>query len=199
MVKKIRAKGIEINFSNKLFYVFIVIGVSLAIGAGVYAAAGTVPAFGHSHAEIQPCGNDEILKMDGTAWVCEADGGSDTGTDYCSSGTCTGPLIVSGSVTAKSFIYDSDITLKENIQVIPNALDKVMALEGVSFEWIADESDDSNLGFIAQDVERVLPEVVSTGSDGLKAVEYGNIVAVLVEAIKEQQKEIDELKLKLDN
>jgi hypothetical protein len=110
-----------------------------------------------------------------------------------------GNALIGGTVTAKSFIYDSDRRLKENIQIIPNALEKVKKLKGVSFEWIADETNDKNLGLIAQDVEKVLPEVVSTNENGLKAVEYGNIVAVLVEAIKEQQKEIEELKLKLDN
>lgn len=108
-------------------------------------------------------------------------------------------LTVTGPVTAKEFIYASDRRLKENIQTIPNALEKVKALEGVSFEWIDDETDDKNLGFIAQDIEKILPEVVSTNKDGFKAVEYGNIIAVLVEAIKEQQKEIEELKLKLGN
>jgi len=106
---------------------------------------------------------------------------------------------IKGTVTGGSFFYDSDRRLKENIQIIPNALDKVKMLEGVSFEWIADKTNDKSLGFIAQDVEKVLPEVVSTDKDGMKSVEYGNIVAVLVEAIKEQQKEIEELKLKLDN
>ena len=248
MVKKIRGKGIEINFSNKLFYAFIVIGICLAIGAGVYAATvGDAPSAGHLISDIQLCDDDQILKMVSGAWSCEEDGGSTSGNSFPTGLTWgTGGVLTanqgasielggagtpyidfinadgidfdmriilesdnvlkvqaknagSGEFKADAFVYTSDRRLKENIQVIPNALDKVMALEGVSFEWIADESNDKNLGFIAQDIESVLPEVVSTGEDGLKAVEYGNIVAVLVEAIKEQQKEIDELKLMLEN
>lgn len=108
----------------------------------------------------------------------------DSGTDH--------PLTVFGSITAGSFIYSSsDRALKTNIQPLQNSLDKVLKLQGVSFNLKS--TGDKSIGFIAQDVEKVLPELVS-GTEGNKAVAYGNIVAVLVEAIKEQQKQIDELK-----
>jgi hypothetical protein len=70
----------------------------------------------------------------------------------------------------------------------------------VSFNWRKEEFPEMNfgdgrqIGFIAQEVEEVLPEVVHTDSEGYKSVEYSKVVSVLVEAIKEQQKEIDELK-----
>ena len=64
-------------------------------------------------------------------------------------------------------------------------------MRGVSFDWIADGS--SEVGVIAQEVEDVLPDVVNTNEDGIKSVKYGNIVAVLIEAIKEQQAQIDQL------
>lgn len=101
------------------------------------------------------------------------------------------------NVTSGAFIYSSDITLKENIQPINNALDKVLQLNGVSFDW--KESGKSSLGVIAQEVEGVFPELVHTNeATGLKSVEYGNLVAPLIEAIKEQQKQIDELKKQVD-
>lgn len=100
---------------------------------------------------------------------------------------------VTGTVTAASFVYSSDRNLKTNIKPIENALDKVGQLQGVSFNW--KQGNGAEIGFIAQDVEKVLPELVVTNPDtGLKAVKYGNIVPVLVEAIKAQQQEIEELK-----
>ena len=95
----------------------------------------------------------------------------------------TGALTASGDVTAFS-----DERLKSDIETIDNALDKVMNMRGVSYTKQAEKG----VGVIAQEVEKVLPEVVSDGE--YKSVAYGNIVGVLIEAIKEQQKQIDELK-----
>ena len=92
----------------------------------------------------------------------------------------------------------SDIKLKENIKTIENSLDKVLKLRGVEFDW--KESKEHSIGVIAQEVEEVLPELVHE-TKGTKTVSYGNITAVLIEAIKEQneiinnmKKEIEELK-----
>ena len=105
---------------------------------------------------------------------------------------------VLSTVYATQFLYSSDESLKKNIQVIPDALDKVLKLEGVSFQW--KDGDEKSLGLIAQDVEKILPELVKTNSEtGLKSVEYGNLVAPLIEAIKEQQKQINELKNEIEN
>lgn len=95
----------------------------------------------------------------------------------------------SGTVTA-----NSDETLKENVVGITNALDKVMDLRGVYFNRIGKNYDDREIGVIAQEVEKVLPELVKENPDGTKAVAYQNMVAVLIEAIKEQQEQINELK-----
>ena len=86
----------------------------------------------------------------------------------------------------------SDERLKENIQTIPDALDKVCKLRGVSYEKDGEQS----IGVIAQEVEKVVPEVVKTAEDEMqtKAVAYGNLVGLLIEAIKEQQEEINKLK-----
>ena len=98
-------------------------------------------------------------------------------------------LSVTGSVTASSNVTAySDERLKTDIQTIDNALDKVTQLRGVSFT----KDDERSIGVIAQEVEKVLPEVVFDGE--YKSVAYGNIVGVLIEAIKEQQQQIDDLK-----
>ncbi len=93
-----------------------------------------------------------------------------------------------GNVTAYS-----DVRLKSNIQTIESGLDKVCAMRGVTFE----KDGVAGLGVIAQEVEAVIPEVVMTHNDGIKSVAYGNIVGVLIEAIKELKLEVESLKAKL--
>ena len=101
----------------------------------------------------------------------------------------TGALVATGDVTAFS-----DITLKENIEVIPNALDKVSQIRGVTFTRKDLDDESRKSGVIAQDVEKVLPEVVTTNEDGIKTVAYGNLVGLLIESIKELKAEVEELK-----
>jgi hypothetical protein len=103
----------------------------------------------------------------------------------------------SGTVNAANFNSTSDATLKTNVETLSGSLDAVKALRGVSFDWI--ENGNPEIGVIAQEVEEVLPELVNTNDEGIKSVKYGNIVAVLIEAIKEQQEQIDELKAQLNS
>ena len=101
----------------------------------------------------------------------------------------TGTITTGGAITASGDITAfSDERLKSDIETIDNALDKVMNMRGVSYTKQAEKG----IGVIAQEVEKVLPEVVTDGE--YKSVAYGNIVGVLIEAIKEQQKQINELK-----
>ena len=86
----------------------------------------------------------------------------------------------------------SDERLKENVHTIENALEKVSALRGVTFDFKEDKQ--KQIGFIAQEVEEVIPEAVGERPDGYKGVAYGNLVGLLVEAIKEQQEQINQLK-----
>lgn len=86
----------------------------------------------------------------------------------------------------------SDERLKENVHTIENALEKVSALRGVTFDFKEDKQ--KQIGFIAQEVEEVIPEAVGERPDGYKGVAYGNLVGLLVEAIKEQQDQINQLK-----
>jgi hypothetical protein len=90
----------------------------------------------------------------------------------------------------------SDERLKENIKTIENAIDKVSSLRGVEFEFKEDHK--KQIGVIAQEVEKVIPQVVGDNPDGFKGVQYGNLVGLLIEAIKEQQKQIEELKDKVN-
>ena len=110
--------------------------------------------------------------------------------------TLGGSLMVTGTSTARSFMYSSDVRLKHNIHDIHNPIALVRQLQGVTFNWNKDDS--STYGLIAQDVESVLPELVATNSEGFKTVAYGNIIPILIEAIKAQQKEIELLKIKTE-
>jgi hypothetical protein len=102
----------------------------------------------------------------------------------------TGNFISSGEFTT------SDQTLKSDIVPIDNALNKILNINGVYFNWIDKEkyNDRHQLGFIAQNIEEVVPELVYNCDDGIKAVNYGQMVAVLVEAMKEQNNIINQLK-----
>ncbi len=104
-------------------------------------------------------------------------------------------LGVDGSIGATSYLYTSDKNLKTNIKTVAG-LDTVKQLRGVSFNW--KKNGKKSVGLIAQEVEEVFPELVTTTDSGLKYVEYGNLIAPLIEAIKEQQIQINQLQAELD-
>lgn len=108
----------------------------------------------------------------------------------------TEPFIIqgNGNVTATGNVTAfSDITLKKDIEAISNALDKVTQIRGVTYER-TDEEGLRQAGVIAQEVEEVLPEVVTTNEKGIKSVAYGNMVGLLIEAIKDLKGEVETLK-----
>ncbi len=100
-------------------------------------------------------------------------------------------LRVNGSVAATAFYYTSDVGLKKNIEPLSDSLEKILSLQGASFNW--KDSDEPSIGLIAQEVEKIFPEAVS-GSEGEKTIDYAKLIAPMIEAIKEQQKEIEALK-----
>jgi Chaperone of endosialidase len=114
--------------------------------------------------------------------------GGDVGMTY---NPLTQILTVSGDVIA-----GSDREIKDNIQTLDNALEKTLSLRGVSFNY--KKSGRPNIGLIAQEVQEIVPEVVSVNeSTGFLGIGYGALVGLLVEAIKEQQAQIDELKRRI--
>jgi hypothetical protein len=92
-----------------------------------------------------------------------------------------------GTVTASS-----DVRFKKNINTIQDALDKILNMRGVTFERL--ETPGTEIGVIAQEIEEVVPEVVTTDANGHKSVAYANITALLIEAVKTQQVQINELR-----
>ena len=130
---------------------------------------------------------------------------TDSDVQFDSFGVGTGASGTTGEIRATNNItayYSSDQRLKENIVNIPNALDKVMDINGVEFDWSTKYMNahggydglfnrKHQVGVIAQEVEKVLPEVVADRPDGYKAVRYEQLVPLLIEAIKELKTEID--------
>ena len=107
--------------------------------------------------------------------------------DIAMSGSFTGGFTATGDITAYS-----DESLKTNIQTIDNALNRVEAVRGVTFERLEDGS--VSTGVVAQELNAVLPEAVHTDANGLHHVAYGNITGLLIEAVKELSAEVKELK-----
>jgi|GEM_PF-5902054 len=105
-------------------------------------------------------------------------------------------LDVNGGIRCVALVETSDQRLKHDIETIDNALDKVSLVRGVSFEW-NDEvkcEDGRQLGVVAQEIEEVFPEIVSTDREGLKGVDYTKLTAVLIEAVKELKSESESLR-----
>lgn len=114
---------------------------------------------------------------------------------WTNGGTTNLTLDVNGNLTARANVTAySDARLKENVAHIFNALDKVKALEGVTFTMI--NSGSVSTGLIAQDVLEVLPEAVQQDEQGYYTLAYGNLVGLLVEAIKELSKKVEVLEAK---
>ncbi len=144
------------------------------------------------------------FQIDGsTRAVLTSAGGFSVGT---TANPGAGAIFATGDITA---FYSSDIRLKKDIQPISEPIKKLMEISGVTYKWneeyLKDKDVDgyfvreTEVGVIAQDVEKVLPEVVATRENGYKAVRYEKLVALLIEAVKDQQKQIDELKARLED
>ena len=104
-------------------------------------------------------------------------------------------LGTAGAVHAEAYYYASDAGLKTNIHPIENALQTIVALKGVNFTWKKDAAKEgtapTEIGFIAQDVEKVAPELVQTdATSGMKSVDYARVAPLLVNALQEQQQEM---------
>ncbi len=153
------------------------------------------------------CNDGEVLKKLSGVWTCSNDiqtvytastGVQLVGSDFQVDQTWSDNLyvnisgdVMTGSLEVPTLFRTSDRRLKKNITPYENALDTVMALNGVRFDWR--ESGKADVGFIAQEVEKVEPVLVRDNSKGFKSVKYGNIVAIVVEAIKELSEKIEVL------
>jgi len=113
-----------------------------------------------------------------------------------------GDFHANADVIAYSSTTSSDRRLKENINPIPYGLEEVLKMNPVEYDWKEKRNKAHDIGVIAQELEKIIPEVVQENKDlnsdkMIKGVDYGKMVAVLIKAIQEQQVQIDELKTKL--
>jgi hypothetical protein len=117
-------------------------------------------------------------------------------------GSVTAPT-TAGLIRAANDIVayaSSDERLKANKQVLQGSLQKIQQVNGYEFDWIPmfgiHENEGHDIGIIAQEIEKILPEIVTTRDNGYMAVKYEKLVPLLIEAIKELSEEIDKLKSK---
>ena len=100
----------------------------------------------------------------------------------------------SGTLNATAYNSLSDITFKTDIQIVQHAVEVINSINGVSFKW--KETGKPTYGVIAQDIEKILPNIVNTNSDGIKSVDYQALTAFLIESIKELNTRINVLENK---
>jgi hypothetical protein len=195
--------GNDAGFNNDTGHDNIFIGVSagnnnkgsynsfIGTGAGYNNASGTYNVFMGYRAGYAETGSNKL-------YIDNCYNGGDCDTPLVKGDFSARTLEFNGRVTMTAVASPSDIRYKRNIEPLRSSLESVKNLKGVSYEWRSDEYPDigfgrgRDLGLIAQDVERVLPEIVHTDSRGYKALSYDKLAPVLVEAIKEQQQIIAE-------
>lgn len=119
--------------------------------------------------------------------------------EVCGNVRVIGTIIASGAIATTAITCPSDIRYKKDIIPLSSSLQKLMRMEGVNYFWKTSDfpamnfNDKMQMGFIAQDVEKIFPEMVFTDDAGYKSVDYSRLTPVLVETIKDQQKQINEL------
>jgi len=178
---------------------------SLTSSGGIYSTNGIYYLGASNYNALQ--GTDTWLRLNNagsfssgvyTPGFMRIDGGLASG---ATAGNGAGTFTATGSIYGGAFYYNSDARLKKNITPLTDSLVKITSLTPVSFNWINTTtlSNQTQIGLIAQDVEKQFPELVHTDNvTGMKSVEYGNMVAPLIEAVKEQQKEIVALQARVD-
>ena len=189
-------------------------GVSIT-GNATFADDGTAIFGAGSDLQIKHNGTNSIIDNNTGSLLIQSDAltlESDSGEDYLTAAvngavtlyfnnaiklaTVTGGVNVTGTLTATTNVtVSSDIRLKSNIETIDSALDKVKAMRGVYFDRHDDKATRA-VGVIAQEMQEIMPEVVVTDDteDKYLSVAYGNLVGVLIEAVKELSEEVDKLK-----
>ncbi len=116
-----------------------------------------------------------------------------------------GDATISGKFNSNGIQESSDKRFKKDIEPLDGALENILKLEGVTYSWRKDEfpnrnfGTDKEIGVIAQELEKVYPELVATDTEGYKSVQYSHLVPVLIEAIKDQQELIQSLESNVDN
>lgn len=123
--------------------------------------------------------------------------------EVCGNVRVIGTIVASGAITTSAISCPSDFRYKKNITAIVHPMQKLMLINGVNYKWKTNEFPDMNFndkiqtGFIAQDLEKIFPEMVFTDERGYKSIDYSRLTPILVETIKEQQKQIADISKRL--
>ncbi len=174
--------------------------------AGAAGVAGAAGAQGPTGLIASGTTAGNTAYWDGTAWVTSSSNIFNNGGNV-GIGT-TNPTVkleVNGRLKTQGINELSDVRYKKDIQTLTNALANIEKLRGVSYDWKQAEFPEKNfdakhqIGLIAQELELVFPELVNTDAEGYKSVDYSKLVAVLIEAVKEQQTEITTLQGQVQN
>jgi Chaperone of endosialidase len=140
----------------------------------------------------------------GNKWLLSGEGDAHANDDWLRLFDIQGAGYFGGFAAGKLYsiggtVYGSDLRLKTEVSSLDRMVDKILALRGVRFKWRSARDEDSyRIGLIAQEVERVLPEVVETGPDGMKGINEAGLVAAIITAIKEQQAELSRLRTEFE-
>lgn len=166
-----------------------------------YAGMNVYDPQGYNNNYMHESGNGGLYQQNGNGWIFYHSRGNACFGVMTSSTSSSYKLYVGGSIYAEGDIVAySDRRKKENIVTVDNALNTVNKLRGVYYNRIDDDSKKRQIGVIAQEIQEVLPEVVTHAKDVDEyGVSYGNITGLLIEAIKEQQQQIEELKQLVNN
>jgi len=174
-------------------------GVNTSSRLGIGSSGYTLTSNGTTAAWAAPAASGATITpttSNTTYYVIGTPSTSGTNTaDYISNTNVISFNASTGALTAVSMVSSSDERLKQDIETITDALTKVETMRGVTYL----RNGKKEIGVIAQEVERVIPEVVQTGEDeyGYKSVAYGNMVGLLIEAVKELSAEVKALKAQI--
>jgi Chaperone of endosialidase len=194
--------SLTIQAKSALSSAFLQAGGNLILAAGNYNSAGNSNLSGHlilraGRNSWSPSINDpntgEIIFEAGAA-TTEFMRITNIGRVGIGISNPTATLHVVGTTSAVAWTATSDRRYKENIQTQQNALTQVLKLRGVTYTWNKEEvKGKKDIGFIAQEVEEIFPEIVQTNADGYKSMEYGRLTSVLAEAVKELAQKVEAL------
>lgn len=170
-------------------------GTGVVYNTTAQVGIGTSTPVGPFHVAIDQDGTPDSLFI--------VDGAGNVGVGAIPSGTWK--IEINGNIGTVGINELSDARWKMNVTPLENSLDKVMRLQSVTYDWKVDEFPEkgfetgTQIGFIAQDIEKVIPELVDTDANGYKSVEYSKLVSVLTGAVQEQQATIERLEAQIAN
>ena len=185
------------NFTNGIIVTGSIVGL-IAATNGVVSGSSQITFSGISSLPTLVSGSSQVTLSSTTGYGSILNQAVLTTSSPTFAGlTINGAITATGDITA---YYTSDKRHKNNIQTIPNALEKVTKLNGVTWEWNDDVHEVTKstpkTGLIAQEVQEVLPEIVKTRDDGFLALDYSKMMGLMVEAIKELSAKVKELENK---